>query len=521
MTNLHYLFDTDEIHTPYHRVFADNAARTADAGPYVADQVTNPITALQLDTATVYYLTNHSPVTWTSLTGGSGETNTGANVGSGTGTVFRDKTGTTLNFKTLTAGTNITLNNNADDIEIVAAGGGGGEANTASNVNVGGVGVFKQKAGVDLEFRGVNAASSKVSVALDAGNNEIDVDVVEASVDHDALLNFVAAEHIDWTQSGAGTIHVDNYIEGGPGTDTDAIHDNVAGEIAAVALKGTPVGADLLLIEDSAAANAKKRIAISSLPSGGGEANTASNVGSGADVFKQKTGVDLEFRGITGVAPINAVVNADNIDVSLGGTLAQLNASISDATLDDAGDTRPPSAHNHAAADVTSGAFADARISQSSVTQHEGALDHGGIGGLADDDHTQYTRADGTRAFTGPQSMGSNDLTNIKVPTLVVVAAGNISGAVTLNFTNGALVTATLTGNVTFSITDPPGPARMSVILKQDGTGNRTITLPTGVYTVNGSQPNLSNQASEANVLTFVFDGTDHFALVSGDLDTL
>jgi len=38
-------------------------------------------------------------------------------------------------------------------------------------------------------------------------------------------------------------------------------------------------------------------------------------------------------------------------------------------------------------------------------------IDHGAIGGLGDDDHTQYTRADGTRAFSGNQSMGSNKLT--------------------------------------------------------------------------------------------------------------
>lgn len=34
----------------------------------------------------------------------------------------------------------------------------------------------------------------------------------------------------------------------------------------------------------------------------------------------------------------------------------------------------------------------------------QSALDHGSIGGLADDDHAQYSRADGTRAFTGTVS---------------------------------------------------------------------------------------------------------------------
>jgi len=54
-----------------------------------------------------------------------GEVNTGANVGTGTGLVFRDKTGVTLNFKTLLQGSNITITNNADDITIAATGGTG------------------------------------------------------------------------------------------------------------------------------------------------------------------------------------------------------------------------------------------------------------------------------------------------------------------------------------------------------------------------------------------------------------
>ena len=45
------------------------------------------------------------------------------------------------------------------------------------------------------------------------------------------------------------------------------------------------------------------------------------------------------------------------------------------------------------------------------------SIDHGGLSGLTDDDHTIYTKADGTRAFTGDQSMGSNKLTSLATPT--------------------------------------------------------------------------------------------------------
>lgn len=40
-------------------------------------------------------------------------------------------------------------------------------------------------------------------------------------------------------------------------------------------------------------------------------------------------------------------------------------------------------------------------------------IDHGSIGGLSDDDHTQYILVAGTRAFTGDQSMGNNKITNL------------------------------------------------------------------------------------------------------------
>ena len=52
----------------------------------------------------------------------------------------------------------------------------------------------------------------------------------------------------------------------GAGVDTAAIHDDTGGEINAVAAKATPVDADVVLIEDSAAAFAKKKVTVGSLP---------------------------------------------------------------------------------------------------------------------------------------------------------------------------------------------------------------------------------------------------------------
>lgn len=57
----------------------------------------------------------------------------GANVGSGTGEIFGgiDSTTGDLKFKTLIAGTNVTITNNADDITLDASGGGGGNIATS------------------------------------------------------------------------------------------------------------------------------------------------------------------------------------------------------------------------------------------------------------------------------------------------------------------------------------------------------------------------------------------------------
>ncbi len=60
--------------------------------------------------------------------------------------------------------------------EIEAAISSGGEVNTASNLGSG-IGVYKQKVGVDLQLKSLKANSSKIVITDDVPNNEINIDV--------------------------------------------------------------------------------------------------------------------------------------------------------------------------------------------------------------------------------------------------------------------------------------------------------------------------------------------------------
>lgn len=78
----------------------------------------------------------------------------------------------------LVAGTNITLTDSGtNQVTIDAAGGGGGEANTASNVGAGD-GLFKQKTGVDLEFKSLVAGTN---ITLTAAADTVTIDAAGGS----------------------------------------------------------------------------------------------------------------------------------------------------------------------------------------------------------------------------------------------------------------------------------------------------------------------------------------------------
>ncbi len=71
--------------------------------------------------------------------------------------------------------------NNAGTIVDYDAVAGGGEVNTITNVGAAGVGVYKTKVGVDLKLKKINAGSSSVTITDDTSNDEVDIDVVDAT----------------------------------------------------------------------------------------------------------------------------------------------------------------------------------------------------------------------------------------------------------------------------------------------------------------------------------------------------
>ena len=90
-------------------------------------------------------------------------------------------------------------------------------------------------------------------------------------------------------------------------------------------------------------------------------------------------------------------------------------------------------------------------------------------------------------------------------------AFGNTSTAATLALSNGNFVTATLTGNCTFTFSMTSvssGAYSFTLVLTNDGTGGRSITWPASVKWPNATVPTRTTTASKTDVYTFfTYDG--------------
>lgn len=331
--------------------------------------------------------------------------------------------------------------------------GGGGEANTASSVGVGGVSIVDGKVGIDLQFKSINAGSSKVTVTDDVANNEIDLDVVDGQIDHDALSNFVAAEHVD--HSLVSVTAGEGLQGGGTIESTRTIDLDVNGLTA----DGSPDhAADYVATYDANAATHKK-VLLSSL-----DHDALTNFA--ADEHVAHSGVTLTAGvGLTG-----------------GGTIAAsrtFDLDINGLTVDGSPD---------GAADYV--ATYDANAAGHKKVLIDNLVDAGNVNAAGAVMHTDISESSGILRKTGSETYVADDQLQQGVSGKVTALT---SGAtVTPDLSNGNFFTLAPTENFEMqkpiNVPGTGGGAVVNILITQDTT-QRVITFATGITVNNGGNP--------------------------------
>lgn len=131
------------------------------------------------------------------------------------------------------------------------------------------------------------------------------------------------------------------------------------------------------------------------------------------------------------------------------------------------------------------------------------------------DDHlelAQVTVASGASSITNSEITDSRQAALIDADKLSSPAAAQTitySGTPTIDWSQGKTAYITLGGNPTFTFTGGVSGERYLLVLKQDGTGSRTITLPASVRTGDIGTPTLTTTAGAVDYIGFVYNGID------------
>ena len=89
---------------------------------------------------------------------------------------------------------------------------------------------------------------------------------------------------------------------------------------------------------------------------------------------------------------------------------------------------------------------------------------------------------------------------------------------ITPDWDNGNIQEVTLEGNRTLAnSSNKKNSAIYTVIVKQDGVGNRTLSYGNEYLWENGTPPTLSTGTNDVDILTFISDGTNLFGMIALD----
>jgi hypothetical protein len=114
---------------------------------------------------------------------------------------------------------------------------------------------------------------------------------------------------------------------------------------------------------------------------------------------------------------------------------------------------------------------------------------------------------------TGSETLTNKTLTNPTVTNYVETPfTANSGTAITLALTNGTVQIITLTGNATITMPTATSGKSFLLMLKQDGTGSRTVTWST-VKWPGGTAPTITSTASRQDMFSFFADGTNWYGV--------
>lgn len=114
---------------------------------------------------------------------------------------------------------------------------------------------------------------------------------------------------------------------------------------------------------------------------------------------------------------------------------------------------------------------------------------------------------------SGSETLTNKTLTNPTVTNYVETPfTANSGTAITLALTNGTVQIITLTGNATITMPTATSGKSFLLMLKQDGTGSRTVTWSTVKWPA-GTAPTITSTASRQDMFSFFADGTNWYGV--------
>jgi hypothetical protein len=260
----------------------------------------------------------------------------------------------------------------------------------------------------------------------------------------------------------------------------------------------------------------------------------------GVKAIKRADGTDVVAGDLTAGRIVSLIYDGTNFQL-IAASNAELSTAVTAAqaaqTAAETAQTNAETAETNAAASAAAASTSETNAAASEAAAAQSAIDAAGAVGGVKVSSNDTTPGDletkliaGTHVVMATANDGANETRSVSV-----TISGNADGAInmldyeftrpklkdyaetlvtantgtayTADLENGNVLDLTLTGNCTFTFSNPPASGTagaFTMILTQDGTGSRTVTWPASVEWAGGTAPTITATAGGTDVFTFI-----------------